>query len=368
MKIDSIDIFRVAMPLVYPFRTAYGDEHVIESVIVGMRSGDLVGWGESAPGAAPSYSPEWAGGVFTMLRDIAAPRLSGCDIEDGSDLQERLAFIKGNPFAKGALDAAWWDLTAQAQGVPLWRLIGGQRETVDVGADFGVMEEVDSLLAVISEAVDNGYHRVKLKYRPGWDLPVVEAVRNRFPGLVMHIDCNSSYTLDDLPMFRELDRFGLAMIEQPLAYDDLFDHAVLQSGIDTPVCLDESITSPRKARAACELGACRYINIKPGRVGGITPSLEIHRIASEAGIPCWVGGMLESAIGASHCLALATLPNIAYPSDIFPTDRFYEHDVGIPAMIHSSPGCFTPHDNPGIGVSPDRERLEAVICERAHVC
>lgn len=368
MKIDKIDIYRVAMPLVYPFRTAYGDEHVIESVIVGMHSSDLTGWGESAPGAVPSYSPEWAAGVFGLLRDIAAPRLAGCNIESGDDLQERLSFIKGNTFAKGALDTAWWDLYAQTQGVPLWRLIGGTREVVEVGADFGVMDDIGGLLSVIEEAVGNGYNRVKLKYRPEWDIPIVEAVRGRFPDLVVHVDCNSAYTIDDLPMFRDLDRFGLAMIEQPLAHDDLIDHAALQSEIETPVCLDESITSLRKARTACELGACRYINIKPGRVGGITPSLEIHRIAAEAGIPCWIGGMLESAIGASHCLALATLPNITYPSDIFPTDRFYSRDAGFPPMTHSSPGYFSPHDRPGIGVLPDRAQLQAVMRECSQVC
>lgn len=363
MRIDAIDLYRVAMPLIYPFRTAFGNDDTIESVLVGLRSGNHIGWGESAPWRYPAYSPECAAAQFLIARDFIAPRILGQDIASGPDLQDRLAAIKGNPFAKAGFDLAWWDLHAQQQGAPLWKILGGQSPQIDAGADFGVMESIDRLLETIGKALDAGYKRVKLKFRPGWDLPMVDAVRNAFPDAVFHIDCNSAYSLDDADLFRRLDQYRLAMIEQPLAHDDLLDHAALQAAIETPICLDESITSPAKARKALQIKACRWVNIKPGRVGGITPALAIHDICQQAGTPCWIGGMLESAVGAAHCLALATLPNIKYPSDIFPSDRFYRCDLGVPPMRHSEPARFCASSAPGLGVAPDPDRLRQVTLE-----
>ena len=367
MRIESIELYRVAMPLVYPFRTAFGDDDTIESVLVCMRSGRDYGWGESAPWRYPAYSPECAATVFLMVRDVLAPLLLGKDIGSGEALQGLLSGIKGNPFAKAALDLAWWDLHAKLGGEPLWQALGGRDPVVDVGADFGVMESVGLLLDTMDGAVGDGYKRVKLKYRPGWDLDMVAAVRERFPDLTVHIDCNSAYTLDALAMFRQLDAYGLAMIEQPLAHDDLVDHATLQAEIETPVCLDESITSADKARKAIEIGACRWVNIKPGRVGGITNALAVHDVCAEAGVPCWIGGMLESAVGASHCLALATLPNVKYPSDVFPSARFYERDLASPPMVHSGPSQFRASDAPGAGAEPDPEMLEQCTLQRAEL-
>ena len=292
MHIDSVEIYHVAMPLVYPFRTAFSDESAIESIFVRMIGGDQHGWGETAPWRAPLYSSEWAAGIFAVIRDWLAPLLVGRDIASAGELQSVLAPIKGNYFAKAALDTAWWDLYARREGVPLWRLIGGETDTVGVGADIGVMHSLEALLAEMLKTVQAGFKRVKLKYRPGWELEMIAAVRARFPETVIHVDCNSAYTLEDLPMFRELDQYGLAMIEQPLAHDDLVDHATLQRQIKTPVCLDESIVSVEKARKAIEAGACGWVNIKVGRVGGLTNAIAIHDLCREAGIPCWVGGML----------------------------------------------------------------------------
>ncbi|MCP4642804.1 MAG: o-succinylbenzoate synthase [bacterium] len=370
MRIETIELIRVAMPLVYPFRTAFGNTETVESVLVRLTSGGIDGWGEAASWQYPAYSPECAAAQFLVSRDIIAPLLLGEDICNGRkvcsgrNVQSRLTGIKGNPFAKAGFDLAFWDLNAKHLHQPLWRLIGGQRIVVDAGADFGIMGSIDQLIDAIQGAVDAGYKRVKLKYRPGWDLDMVAAVRERFPDTTFHIDCNSAYSLDDLDMFKELDRFGLAMIEQPLAHDDLIDHATLQAAIKTPICLDESITSPAKARKAIQIGACKWVNIKPGRVGGITNALAIHDLCRDAGVPCWIGGMLESAIGASHCLALATLPNIHYPSDIFPTDRFFERDLGTPPMVHSAASQFSPKPDPGIGAVPDPEMLERCTIER----
>jgi len=365
MRIESIEIFRVAMPLVYPFRTAFGNDDTVESVLVRMSSGNLYGWGEAAPWRLPAYSPEHAAGVFLTVRDFVAPLLLGRDITSDKELQAELRNLKGNQFAKAALDMAWWDLYAKTRGEPLWKVVGGQSATVDVGADFGVMETIDLLLETIEGAVAAGFKRIKLKYRPGWELEMVAAVREAFPKMVFHVDCNSAYTLDHAAMFQKLDQYDLAMIEQPLAHDDLIDHARLQEQIRTPICLDESITSVDKVRKAIRIGACGWVNIKPARVGGLTGALAIHDFCREEGVPCWIGGMLESAVGASHCLALATLSNIKYPSDIFPSDRFYTEDLAEPAMELSGPSQVTASATPGIGAEPNPARLEKATIERA---
>jgi o-succinylbenzoate synthase len=364
MHIDRIDLYRVAMPLLTPWRTAYGEDAVIESVLARMTSGDHSGWGEASPLAAPTYSPEWAAGVFQVARDWLAPRLVGRDVASGAHLQELLAFIKGNPFAKAGLDLAWWDLYAQEQGQPLYRVLGGTAPIVWVGADFGVQDTIDELLAKVGQAVAAGFRRVKLKFRPGWDLPMVRAVRQAFLETVLHIDCNSGYRLDDAPLFRRLDEFHLAMYEQPLAHDDLLDHAALQQQVRTPICLDESITSVDKARKALALGACRIINIKPGRVGGLTNAVAIRDLCQRQAVPCWVGGMLESAVGVAHCIALATLPGFTYPADIFPSNTYYRHDLGEPEIVLSGPSQVCVLDRPGVGAVPSPERL--ALLQREH--
>jgi O-succinylbenzoate synthase len=330
--IDRIDLYHVAMPLIYPWRTAYGEDAAIHSVLCRMSSGSVSGWGEASPLAAPCYSPEWGGGVFAVLKEWLAPAIVGQTIASGEALLQRLAHFKGNLFAKAALDTALWSLRANVTGRPLQELLvdaaGCQaRAEVPVGADFGVMDSIDDLLAAVGTAVADRFPRIKLKFRPGWDLPMLRAVRRQFLEQTFHIDCNSGYTLADVPLFREVDELNLAMIEQPLTHDDVVDHAELARQISTPVCLDESITSLRRAEQALALRSCRYVNIKPGRVGGLTVALKIHNACQRANIPCWVGGMLESAVGAAHCVALAMLPNFQYPADIFPSARFYRQDL-----------------------------------------
>jgi len=367
MRIDSIELYHVAMPLVYPFRTAFSDEESIESILVRLVSGDYCGWGESAPWRAPAYSSEWAAGAFVVVRDWLAPLLVGRDISNGGELQQILSGVKGHYFAKASLDLAWWDLHARLRGEPLWRTVGGQTDIIKVGADIGVMNSLDDLLAEVGKAVEAGFLRVKLKYRPGWEVDMVSAVRAAFPDTTFHVDCNSAYSLDDLEMFRELDRYGLAMIEQPLAHDDILDHAELQRQIKTPVCLDESIVSLSRTRQAIAAGACRWVNIKVGRVGGLTNALAIHDLCQEAGVPCWVGGMLESAVGQAHSMALATLPNIKYPADIFPTSRFYREDLAEPAVELSGPSQMRVSGEPGIGCEPRPQMLERLLVAKAVV-
>jgi len=358
MKIQSIHIHHIKMPILAPFRTAFDNTTAAEGILVRLESDGAFGWGESNPWAAPLYCGEWASGMYGLARDFLGPRLLGQDFSTGQELQANLAVFKDNRFAKAAFDLAWWDLHARQQGQPLWRILGGTSPTVEVGADFGVAEAIDELLRDIADAERDGYKRVKLKYRPGWEIEMMREVRAAFPTMTFHVDCNSAYTLADLPMLEQLDQFGLAMIEQPLSHDDLLDHAKLQQRIQTPICLDESITSLDKARQAIEIDAGRWVNIKPGRVGGITNALAIHNLCEQHGIPCWIGGMLESSVGAAHCVALATLSNIKYPSDIFPSARFYARDMGDPEMVHSAPAHFEASSEPGIGAIPNAAMLE----------
>ncbi len=332
MRIDRIDLYHVAMPLIAPWRTAYGEDHEVHSILCRMQCGSFAGWGESAPLAAPCYSPEWAGGVFAVLRDWMAPAIMGRHLAEPHQIQDRLALFKGNPFAKAALDQAWWSLYATATNTPLYKALGASRDCVPVGADFGVMDSLDELLAAVDQAVAAKFPRIKLKFRPGWDLPMLRAVREQHPRATFHIDCNAGYCLSDLALFRSIDELGLAMIEQPLAADDLIDHAELQSQIKTALCLDESIRGLRQAEQALALPSCRVINIKPGRVGGLTIATQIHHLCRASHTPCWVGGMLESSVGAAHCVALAMLDNFTYPADIFPSTRFYREDLAEPAI------------------------------------
>jgi len=368
MQIDRIDLYHVAMPLIYPWKTAYGEDAAIHAVLCRMSSGSLVGWGESAPFAAPCYSPECASGAFAVARDWLAPAVVGQDILSGHELQDRMALYKGNPFAKAALDVAWWGLESRRTGTPLHRLLGASRDQVVVGADFGVMDNLDDLLEDIGSAVDEGFPRVKLKFRPGWDLPMLRRVREAFPDQVFHIDCNSGYTLDDRAIFKEVDQLGLAMIEQPLPHDDLLDHAALQAELDTPICLDESIVSVHRTRQACNIGACGWINIKPGRVGGLTNAVAIHDVCQQAGIPCWVGGMLESATGSAACVALAMHDNFTYPADIFPSARFYHQDMATPPLelvpdTQGRPSVVASNELP----DPVPERLEQLTLQTATI-
>ena len=359
MRIDAMEVYYAKHPLISPWRTAYGEDAETYSVLVRMHSGRYSGWGESCPLYAPTYSPEFAGGVYFLVKEMFAPMLVGREISSARELLELLSPFKGNPFAKAAVEIPWWTLQADIQGRPLHQLLGGEKREVEVGADFGITEDMDELLGNIQNAMDAGFKRVKLKVRPGCDIDMLRKVRARFPDFTFHIDCNAGYSLANLPLFKEMDELGLAMIEQPLFHTDLHEHAKLQAEIETPVCLDESCHSVRAAREAIEIGACRYMNIKPGRVGGLQNSVDIHDLCREANIPCWVGGMLESSVGAGICVELATLDNFLYPNDIFPSDRFYREEISERKVELSGPGRMKASDVPGIPFEPLKERLKA---------
>jgi O-succinylbenzoate synthase len=353
MKIEKITMYRVCNPIKRPYTTAFGTQKAFNSILVRLESEGLSGWGESAPGGGPFFSYQTDQTSFLIAREFIIPQLLNREIASPEELQEILAPIRGHEFAKAAFDVAFWDLLCRRQNIPLKKAIGGTRPRAEVGYCFGVLANFDELIAGIDRVTKAGYPRVKLKFCPGWECDMLQAVRSVYPKLTIHIDCNSAYTLDDLPMLRSLDKYELAMIEQPLMHDDMIDHAKLQKQIATPVCLDETICSLQDARQAIEIGACKYINIKYARVGGITNSLAIHKLCGETGTGCWLGGMGESSLGTTVVANLCTLPYVNYPSDISPADKFYAENLGQPVLLTDRPGTYTLRDKPGLDVEPN---------------
>ena len=363
MRIDRLDVHYVVMPLIYPWRTAYGEDADIHSVLVQLSSGEHTAWAESTPFFAPHYLSESAGSVFYHVTEVFGPHVVGREYDTAAEINQRLGPFKGNSFAKAALEVGWWTLESRITGTPLHRLLGGATRDVVAGADFGIQDSIEMLLGNVSQAVAAGFPRIKLKVARGWDLEMLRVVTSTFPDMTFHIDCNAGYTLDDLPFFRAIDDLGLAFIEQPLHHADILDHAELAGRIGTPICLDETIVDPRTAEQAIRIGACHYLNIKPARVGGLQSALAIHDLAREAGIPVWIGGMLESSVGGAVCIELATLDNVTYPGDLFPSSRFYRRDLAAPPLEYAAPHIFRPFgtDLP----VPDPEMLAA--CTRRHV-
>jgi O-succinylbenzoate synthase len=367
MHIERIDVYWVRVPLAFVWRTSYADQHDTDTIVVRMQSEGHHAWGESCPPFIPAYSADHTLAAYHTVCGHLAPRLIGQDLVSAQDLLDRVDFVKGNQFARAAVEIAWWVLEAKHRGVPLHVALGGKGDTVAVGADFGVQDSLDVLMQKIQGAIDQGFPRIKLKFRPGWDLDMVAAVRSTFPDLTFHIDCNAAYTPADTELFRRLDRYRLAMIEQPLADDgmSLVNHAELQARLETPVCLDESAISLQHVEAAIRLGACRVVNVKMARVGGLEASRCIQALCGEHGIPCWIGGMLETAIGGAICAELATLPNFTYPGDIFPSSYFYANDLGKPEIVLSGRGEVATSRVPGISQAPDPDLLSRWTVARA---
>lgn len=374
MQIDSIEIFHAALPLRQPQQTPVGLLENLETVLVRIRSGQTVGWGEASPGNAPLAGPDWAAGVFGCLRDWLAPAVAGTAIDSGVQLAERAEKFRGNRFAKAALDTAWWDLDARLKGQPLHRLLGGTGEMVDVGVGFdpqgkGEQYTIEELLTAVGEALDAGYGRVELKFRPGWDVQMVDFVRKEFPTATLHIDVEGDLGLGHMEMLCRLDDFDLAMIEQPLPPDDLVGHAMVQDTVRTPICLDEGITTVEQAALALELKSCRYVNLKPDRVGGLTPAVAIHDACRESDVGCFVGAMPQSAIAARISLALAAMPNCSYPADYLPADELFLRDLAeplIPARDETDGKMRIPlWSEPGLGIEPDVELLQECCIAQA---
>lgn len=361
MRIDRLEVFHVAMPLIYPWRTAYGADYDIHSVLVKATSGDYEAWSESSPLRAPMYLPESAISVFHNVAEFFGPHVVGGEYETADDLNEHLSIFKGNSFAKAAIEICWWTLQSVISDTPVHTLLGGATREVEAGADFGIQDSYDMLLGNIQGAVDAGFPRIKLKVAPGWDLDMLRIVRGTFPKMTFHIDCNSGYSLDDISFFKAIDDLGLAFIEQPLHYSDILDHAELAKQIQTPICLDETIVNVKVVEQAISVGACQYVNIKPGRVGGLANAKAIHDLCQGENIPVWIGGMLESSLGAAICVELATLPNCTYPGDLFPSSRFYTKDLSDPPMELTPRQTFEPSE--GLLPAPDPIRLRELTIQ-----
>jgi O-succinylbenzoate synthase len=360
MNIDHVELHHIELPYVHPFETSFGRELTRHSILVAVHGDGLAGWGECVAGAGPWYSYETIETAWHVLRDYLAPALLGEDIRQPADVVARFRRVRGHAMARAALENAVWDLLGRAQGRSLAQMLGGVRARVPVGVSVGIEPTLDELLAQVEGYVAAGYARVKLKIKPGWDVAVVRAVRERWPGLALQVDANSAYTLADAPLLRALDDFDLLLIEQPLHHDDMVDHAALQRQLRTPICLDESIHSPEHARWALDIQACRIVNVKVGRVGGFTAARQIHDLCAERGVPVWCGGMLETNVGRAGNLALAALPNFTLPGDISASARYYARDVAAPNFVLNPDSTITVPNQPGSGVEIDPAALARV--------
>jgi len=371
MKIDEIELFHLQLPLTTPLQTACGSWDRLETVYVCMRSGDVAGWGEATAGNGPLWHAESAAGIFLVLRNWLAPAVVGRHVEGGAELRELFAPFRGNQFAKAALDTAFWDLHARSLGKPLPELLGGTRQAVEVGTGFDQMDSIDQLIEQVATAFKAGYCRVELKLRPGWDVQMLNFVRQEFPVETIHADVEGGMRLENMELLYRMDDFSLAMVEQPLPAEDLVGMAMVQEGVRTPLALDEAIVSPHHAELAIELKSGRFINLKIGRTGGITPALEIRDLCRQGQIECYAGSDLQSALGLRFSMALASLAECTYPADYWTTEQvFAEQPVPpIEAVRHEDEQTLQVPmwSEPGIGVVPDRKVLEKLTIEHVRV-
>ncbi len=363
LTLHTVTLYHLRMPLVAPFETSFGRITHRECLVVEARDADgLIGWGEVVADRDPGYAYETAGTAWHILTDYLIPMALARPLEaadPAADFQARVAKVRGHHMAKAGLEMALWDLLGKRTGRSLRDLLGGHRDRVAVGVSVGIQPSPDALVETVARYVGQGYARVKIKIKPGRDVVETTAVRRAFPTLPLQADANSAYTLQTAAGLKPLDALDLLLIEQPLAEDDLWDHHKLQAQFHTPLCLDESITSPRHARQALEMDACRVINIKQGRVGGLHHAKAIHDLAQERGVPVWCGGMLETGIGRAANLALASLPNFRLPGDISATDRYYARDITHQRFTLNADSTITVPESPGLGVSVDRAALAA---------
>jgi O-succinylbenzoate synthase len=365
IKIDRIVLRHIRMPLVHFFETSFSRTYERDIILVEAVSDGVSGWGEVTAGENPFYNEEWTGSIWPLLIDYIAPRILGRAFASPDEVSARTAHIRGHNMARGGAEAAIWDLQARLKNEPLWKTIGaGARHEIACGVSIGIQDTVSQLLDKIQTELDAGYQRIKMKIKPGWDVDVIRQVRERFPAIKLMADANSAYTLHDIDHLKQLDRFHLMMIEQPLAHDDIIDHAVLQSKIETPVCLDECIRSAHHAGQAIRLKAGRIINIKLGRVGGFAEAKRVHDLCQANAIPVWCGGMLESGIGRAHNIALSTLPDFVLPGDVSASKRYWKRDITTPPVEVSSCGTIQVSDAPGFGYEIDTDYLESLVVRR----
>jgi o-succinylbenzoate synthase len=365
LLIQSIELREIRLPLVHFFETSFG--RTTERRIVLARVTDAngaEGWGECTAGEEPFYSYEWTDTAWATLTEFLAPMVLGKEVAKAAHVFALMRPVRGHRMAKAPIETACWDLEAKRAGVPLWKHLGGTRPEIACGVSIGIQDTPEILLEKIRKEVDAGYQRIKIKIKPGWDLETIERVRKEFPDIRLMGDANSAYRLSDVSLFQQLGRFNLMMLEQPLAHDDIFDHAALQRQINTPVCLDESIRSAEDAAHAIALGSCQIINVKLGRVGGHAEAKRLEQVARDNEIPVWCGGMLEAGIGRAHNIAMSTLAGFTLPGDVSASARYWEEDIIDPPVTVSARGTITPPDSPGIGFAVNLPRIEALTVRK----
>ena len=365
MKIERVELFHISQPLVSPFATSFGQQQERDCLILAVQADGLTGWGECVATNDPGYSYETVQTAWHILGDFLIPALGDWSFVEPEELPGRLAFVRGHPLAKAAVEQALWDITAQRDGLSMAAKLcqpyaEPPRQRVKVGVSIGLQPTIEETITVIEEYVAQGYGRIKLKIKPGRDLALAQAARAAFPDLPIMLDANSAYKLADAPIFQAMDELNLLMLEQPLGYEDIYDHSQLRPLIRTPLCLDESIHSADHARFALAIGGCDIINIKPARVGGWTEARRIHDLCRAAGIPVWCGGMLETGVGRAGQLALASLPGFTLPGDISATERYYASDIATAFHLNKEDSTLTVPDGLGLGIEVDRKGLTAV--------
>ena len=364
MRIDGIYLRELHIPLTRPFQTSFGVTKNRRILLAEIHSEGLIGWGECTAGERPHFSGESTDTAWQVIVNELGPMLAGASPEHGGDCPKIFGLVRGNPMAKAALENAIWDLEAQREGVSLAQLIGGVRDVIPCGVSLGIQNSIPELMDIIERELAAGYQRIKLKCKLGWDVEVFEMVRSQWPDILLSCDANSAYRLRDSDHIATFDEFDLLMIEQPLWHDDFYYHSMLQERMNTPICLDESIRNRRDALAAIEMGSCKIVNIKLGRVGGFSEAIAVHNAAQERGIPVWCGGMLESGIGRSHNIALSTLENFSLPGDVSASARYWAEDIIEPEVTVSSEGEITIPDTPGRGYEVRTDLVERLTVRK----
>jgi O-succinylbenzoate synthase len=367
MKIESIILREIRIPLVKPFETSFGSTADRRILLAEIRADGLIGWGECTAGEHPYFSDETVDTAWTVILGELAPSLAAADVAHPGKCPQIFGRVRGHRMAKAALENAVWDLQAQMDGVPLARLLGGVRDVIPCGVSIGIQSSVENLMAEIEKELAAGYQRIKLKCKPGWDVNVFSAVRNRWPGIMLSCDANSAYRLRDTDHLVSFDEFEMLMIEQPLWADDFYFHSMLQKQLETSVCLDESIRNRRDALAAIDMESCRIINIKVGRVGGFSEAIAVHNAAHEKGIPVWCGGMLETGIGRSHNIALSSLENFSLPGDVSASSRYWAEDIIEPEVSVSLAGEIKVPESAGRGFEVRADLIEKLTVRKEQI-
>jgi len=367
MRLQSLTLREIHLPLVAPFETSMDRVTERRIILAEAHVDGVSGWGECTAGENPFFCPEDTDTAWHILRNFLWPMLKGRELHTACDVWPLLEQVRGHNMAKAAVETAVWDAEAKLKNIPLWKLIGGQRMEIPCGVSIGIKDSLDELAATVQKELAAGYQRIKIKIKPGKDLALVQRLRQDFPRIKLMVDANSAYRKDDWPLLKQLDAFYLMMIEQPLGWDDLFGHVEVQKNLQTPICLDECIHTYEHAEAAIALGACKIINVKLGRVGGLLQAKRIHDLCQRHSIPVWCGGMLESGIGRAQNIAMSTLPDFSLPGDVTASKRYWHEDIISPEVTVTPRGTIQVPSGPGIGFEPRLDRIASITVRHDHL-